>query len=275
MKPIQIVTDSTAYISKDYIEKNNIEIVPLSVEFCGETQKEGFPGEFDEYFDTLAKSNEFPKTSQPSVGDFVEAFNRAFQEGDEVVAILLSSKLSGTYNSATIASELVNPEKITVIDSETAVANLKMLIEKAVDLSQSGASRKEIIDMVNKDKKQTSINLTVDSLEYLKRGGRLSNSKALIGSILNIKPIIGLVDGKLIPVDKAKGKRRAMEKMIDMIPSDSKRITICHVQNFDEANKIKVLISEKFGNALIDIDELGPVIGSHIGPKGIGICSSW
>lgn len=275
MKSVQIITDSTAYISKEYAKENNIEIVPLSVELCGEVQKEGYPGEYVEYFKKLAESKEFPKTSQPSAGDFIEAYNRAFQRGDEIIAILISSKLSGTYNSAVVASELTNPDKITVIDSETAVANLKTLIEKAVKLSKNGASRQEIVEMVNRDKINTSINLTVDTLEYLKRGGRLSNSKALIGTILNIKPIIGLINGRLVPVDKVKGKKKAIETMIDMIPNNSKHITICHVQNYEEASKMKEMVSQRITNALISIDELGPVIGSHIGPKGIGICSSW
>ncbi len=275
MRPIQIITDSTAYISRDYAKVNNIEIVPLSIELNGEVAKEGYPGEFDEFFSRLKSSNDFPKTSQPSAGDFVEAYKRAFERGDEIVAILFSSKLSGTYNSACLAAEIVGQEKITVIDSETAVGNLKLLIEKAVKLSQNGASRQEIVDMVNTDKKNTSINLTVETLEYLKRGGRLSNSKAVIGTLLNIKPIIGLVDGILVPVDKVRGKKKAIEAIINMVPDEVKRISIGHVQNYDEANKIKELLEERFKQAVVTVDEIGPVVGGHVGPNAIGICSSW
>ncbi|MGF7059121.1 DegV family protein [Brassicibacter mesophilus] len=275
MKPVQIITDSTAYISKEYAQYNNIEIVPLSVELCGEVRKEGYPGDFEDFFNKLVDSKGFPKTSQPSAGDFVEAYKRAFQRGDEIVAILFSSKLSGTYNSACVAAEIEAPDKITVIDTESAVGNLKFLIEKAVKLSKTGASRQEIVDMVNTDRKNTSINLTVETLEYLKRGGRLSNSKALIGTILNIKPIIGLVDGELIPVDKVRGKKKAIETMIDMVPDYVKKISIGHVQNDNEANKLKELLEERFKDAVVTVDEIGPVIGSHIGPNAIGICSSW
>ena len=275
MRPVQIITDSTAYLSKEYAEKNNIEIVPLSVELCGEVQKEGYPGDFEDFFNKLVGSKGFPKTSQPSAGDFIEAYKRAFKRGDEIVAILFSSKLSGTYNSASVAAEIEAPDKITVIDTGTAVGNLRFLIEKAVKLSKTGASRQEIVDMVNTDRKNTSINLTVETLEYLKRGGRLSNSKAIIGTILNIKPIIGLVDGRLIPVDKVRGKKKAIETMIDMVPDYVNRISIGHVQNHDEANELKKLLEERFKQAIITIDEIGPVIGSHIGPKAIGICSSW
>ncbi|AFS78205.1 putative DegV domain-containing protein [Gottschalkia acidurici 9a] len=275
MSNIQIVVDSTSYISSDYIKENNIEVVHLSVELDGKTDKEGLPGTFNEYFNRLQSTKDFPKTSQPPMGEFVEAYKRAFERGDEILAITFSSKLSGTYNSACMAAEMIDSEKITVIDSETAVGNYRVLIDIAVNLAKKGASREEILEEINNARKNTNINLTVESLEYLKRGGRLSNAQAIIGALLNIKPIIGLIDGELIATDKLRGKKKAIDFMISKIPENVKVISVEYIQNLEEAEKIKETLQEKFKDAEVNLNELGPVIGSHLGPKAIGICSSW
>ncbi|KNF10003.1 EDD domain protein, DegV family [Gottschalkia purinilytica] len=275
MSRVQVITDSTAYIPKEYIKENEIEVVPLSVELCGEVQKEGFPGEFDDFFYKLENTKDYPKTSQPAVGEFIEAYERAFKRGDEIVAIIFSSKLSGAYNSACTAANMLNSDKITVIDTESAVGNLKVLVETAVDLSKQNASRQEIVEAIKNVRENMSINLTVESLEYLKRGGRLSNVEAVIGTLLNIKPIIGLIEGKLIATEKIRGKKKAINNMIDKVPDHVKKISIGHVQNIDEALELKSILETKFSNARITIDEIGPVIGAHLGPKAIGICSSW
>lgn len=275
MRKIQIVTDSTAYFKKEDSNEKNINIVPLSVHFCGSVNKEGFAGEFKDFFDKLENTNEFPTTSQPAVGDFVEAYKKALELGEEIVTIVISSELSGTYNSARLAADIVASDKITVIDSKTSAGNLKLLVEIAVQLSEQGLSGKEIEREIIKQRENMNINLTVDTLEYLKRGGRLSNTTAFLGTLLNIKPVIGLVDGRLVPVGKERGKKKAMEAIISMVPENVKRISIAHVQNISEAQQYKIELEKRFSNAITTIDELGPVIGSHIGPKAIGLCSSW
>lgn len=272
MGKIRFVTDSTAYFDKATAIEKNIDIVPLKVEFLGETKDEGFPGEFEEFFDKLKTAEEFPKTSQPAVGDFVKVFSNAIENGDEVIAITISSKLSGTFNSASLAAELVSPDNISVIDSETAAANLKLLVEMGIELANEGKSRREIVDILNSEKKKTGISLTVDSLEYLKRGGRLTATQALIGTILNVKPIIDLIDGKLEPVAKARGKRKALEMMSERIPQDASKITILHIFSIEEAEELKTILQEKFKSAEIRIEGLGPVVGTHLGPKAMGIC---
>lgn len=275
MPDIRIVTDSTGYITKEYANTNDIDIVPLMVDFEGTTSAEGFPGEFEEFFNRLKISESFPKTSQPSTGVFAQVFKRAVENGEEVIAIVISSKLSGTYNSASVAAEMVALNKISVIDSETSVSNLRILVERAKELAVSGVSREEIVSIINKEKKRTGVNLTVDTLEYLKKGGRLSTGMALIGSILNIKPIIALVDGELVPVGKARGKSKAVEMMISNIPERVEKISICQIFNMEEALEIKEILSKKYPDVDITIDVLGPVIGAHLGPKAIGICFKW
>jgi DegV family protein with EDD domain len=275
MPNIKIVTDSTAYIKKDYLTANDIDSVPLSVIFQGDVTNEGYPGEFDSFYQKLKVSKDFPTTSQPSIQAFYNVFQPALDSNQEVITIVLSSKLSGTYNSAMAAAQMCESDKITIIDSETCGPNLKFLVERAHQLNAAGKSRDEIVTLINKEKKNMGINLTVGTLEYLKRGGRLSNTQAFIGTLLNIKPIIALIDGKLEPIAKVRGKSKAIDAMISNIPQDVNRISICQIDNIDESLEVKDILEAKFPKAEITIDELGPVVGSHLGPLALGICYKW
>ena len=275
MSNIQIITDSTAYFTKEYAERHNIKIVPLSVTFLGITADEGYPGEFDEFYHKLEASIDFPTTSQPSIEAFASVYQEAIAQGNEIITIVISEKLSGTFNSASIAANMIAPDKISVIDSESTSSNLKLLVNMAKDMAEKGESRAHIVNILEQEKKRMSINLTVETLEYLKRGGRLSGAQALIGSLLNVKPIIGLVDGKLIPVGKVRGKSKALELMISKLPNNATHISVCHIFNIVEAELIQSKLQERFKHIKVGIDVLGPVIGSHLGPKGIGICCKW
>ncbi|SDK82602.1 DegV family protein [Natronincola ferrireducens] len=272
MSKVKIITDSTAYIDRVFASKHNIEIIPLSVNFEGKTENEGFPGDFEEFFQRLAKSQDFPKTSQPSVGAFSVAYNKALDEGYEVVVITISSKLSGTYNSASTAATLVDETKISVIDSESTAANLKALVEIALELTNKDMAREEIVAEIEMQKKKMGIYLTVGTLDYLKKGGRLTSTAALLGSLLNIRPIIALKDGKLEGIAKVRGKKKALEKMIEAIPEETSLISICHIYALEEALELKAIVEGSFPKTRVTIEELGPVIGSHLGPKALGIC---
>lgn len=273
MKKIKIITDSTAYITKEYAAENHISIVPLNYYFDDEIEKEGFPGEFQEFFQNIENSKLFPTTSQPSTGDFLEEFKNAFDEGYEaIIAILLSSKLSGTYNSAILAKNILEDERISIVDSLQSASNLRFLVEDAIKMNKDGKTIERIVEFVENKKNKMYVYLTVESLEYLKRGGRLSSFQSMVGSVLNIKPIIELKDGVLNSLEKVKGKKKALNAMIDRIPLETEKISICHVLNAEEALKLKKILNVKFPRTEISIDELGPVIGCHLGPGGIGIC---
>ncbi|MCK9267778.1 MAG: DegV family protein [Alkaliphilus sp.] len=274
MCKIKIVTDSTAYIDKLFIEKHDIGIVPLAVNFEESIKDEGLPGDFGVFFDRLSKSPDFPTTSQPPVGKFAKIFKDALQDGYEIIAIIMSSKLSGTFNSASTAAKIVDPteNKISLIDSLTTAANLKFLIKKAVSLAKKGASMKQIVEKIEMQKRHMGIRLTVSTLEYLKRGGRLSTTEAMIGSLLNIKPIIGLIDGELKALNRAHGKKKAMDKMLEDVPANVSHISICHIEILEKAKEYEKLIQKRFPEAKTEICEVGPVIGSHLGPETIGIC---
>lgn len=274
MNKIKIITDSTSYIDKDYALEKDISVIPLSYTFEGETYKEGFTGEFDDFFKRLSKSEDFPVTSQPAAGDFLEEYEKALKKYDEIIVLTISSKLSGTYNSALLARSMSEEDRIFVIDSKQAASNLKILVEDAIDMIESGKNREEIISHIVEKEKRMAIYFTVGTLEYLKRGGRLNTVSSVIGSVLNIKPIISLKDGELGLLEKTRGKNKAVKKIIETIPSDVKRIGVCHILNYDEAVSLKEKLIKEFPKALITIDELGPIVGAHLGPETIGVCYS-
>ncbi|WFA09650.1 DegV family protein [Tissierella sp. Yu-01] len=272
MGKIKIITDSTSYISKEFKEKVGLEVVSLNYIFDDETFKEGFRGEYDDFFKKLESTKLFPTTSQPSAGEFYDAFVDSLKDHDEIIAIVLSSKLSGTYNSAVLAKNMLEDKKVTIIDSETSASNLRFLVEDALDMVNLGKSSEEIVNFINDKKKNMHILLTTGTLEYLSRGGRLSSVQSTIGNFLSIKPIIELQDGELKLIEKVRGSNKAISFLIDKIPSDVQKISICQILNIDEAKKVKILLEAKYPNAEISIDELGPVIGAHLGPKTLGIC---
>lgn len=273
MSNIQIITDSTAYFTKAEAEALNIKVVPLAVTFEGVTENEGYPGEFEGFYNQLKTSQSFPTTSQPSIEAFASVFQKVVDSGKEIICLVISAALSGTYNSASVAAEMTAPDKISIVDSKTTVANLKYLVKMAVDMAGQGMSRNEIVKALDEQKEKTQVDLTVDTLEYLKKGGRLTSAQAFLGSLLNVRPIIGLVDGKLIPVNKVRGKSKALEFMMDRIPENVVHISVCHILNEEEAKEVQGKLQERFPNVKVDLDVIGPVIGSHLGPKAIGICS--
>ncbi len=272
MQKIKIITDSTSYIPMDFIKEHDISVVPLSYTFEEEEFKEGFPGEFDSFFNKLSTSKSFPTTSQPAVGDFLNEYKKALENYDEILVITLSSKISGTYNSAVLAKNMLEEEKISVVDSLQSASNLRFLVEDSLKMINNGIKRKEIVKHIEEKRENMNVYLTVDTLEYLRRGGRLSGIQTVLGSVLSIKPIIQLKNGELTLLERVRGKNRAIKKMIEKVPKTVKRISICHVLNKSEALNVEKILKERFPKVEISIDELGPIVGAHLGPKGIGIC---
>ena len=269
---VKIITDSTSYLEPELIEKENITVIPLNYVFDGKDYKEGFRGGFDDFFHKLETTDFFPTTSQPATGDFVEAYEEALKSHDQVVVITLSSKISGTYTSAQMAADLVDPDKIKVVDSVGVAGTLRFLVEDAVAMAKNGMKAVEISEKIGETTDKTGIAMTTDTLEYLSRGGRLSSLQAGIGNILSIKPIIEMKDGPLQLVQKVRGKRKALNGLLSYVPENATRLSVCHVTNKEESEKMAQTLREKYPAARVTVDELGPVIGAHLGPKTVGIC---
>ena len=167
---------------------------------------------------------------------------------------------------------MLENEKIYIIDSLTSATNLRFLVEDALSMAKKGCTSEQIVNFLEDKKSNMFIYLVTDTLEYLCRGGRLSNIQSTLGNLLNIKPIIELRDGKLELIEKVRGKNKAISNIINKIPDSVEKIGICQILNLEEAEKIKQTLENKFPNAIISIDDLGPVIGSHLGPKTLGFC---
>lgn len=271
MANIQIVTDSTAYLEKSYCIENNIVVVPLSYVFEGKTETEGFPGEFDSFFARLEKSKEFPVTSQPPVGAFKEVYEKAINEEKEIVVVTISSKISGTYNSACLAADMVGASNISIVDSLQCGANIAELVKIAVKMSNEQQSRKEIEKNLNDQKERMNVRIVPKTLDYLRKGGRLSNIASFVGNLINLKPIVGFNEGKLEVIAKTRGFKKALKLAISDIPPEVKVINVTHVINLDAAIKLKNEIVIQFPAAKVNITEIGPVVGSHNGPGTLGL----
>ncbi|MGV8145958.1 MAG: DegV family protein [Alkaliphilus sp.] len=271
MSNIQIIADSTAYLEKSFCIENNIIVVPLSYVFEGKTETEGFPGEFNSFFTRLKISSDFPVTSQPSVGAFKEVYEEALAKGKDVIVVTLSSKISGTYNSASLAAEMVEANKISVVDSGQLGANIFELIKIAIKMSAEGKTRTQIEEKLNDQKKRMNVRVIPATLDYLRKGGRISNIASIVGNIMNLKPIIGFNEGKLEVITKARGFKKAIKIAIDDIPSEAKSIYISHVVALEAAEELKNDIAKLFPNAAVSIAEIGPIIGCHNGPGMLAI----
>jgi DegV family protein with EDD domain len=272
MTKIAILTDSTAYLENDYVENNPVKVIPLSVHFQGMVQKEGPPGTYDLFFKMLSEVKDFPTTSQPSAGEFLEAYKEYLDKEYEIIVITISSGISGTWQSANTALEMTDTsDRISIIDSQSTAGNLKAFVQQAVKLASEGKTRQEIVAEIEAQKEKSGVRLTVDTLEYLKKGGRLSNAGAMIGNLLNIRPVLGLINGTVQPVFKARGKKKALQKMLDDIPESTYLIHAAHVVSPAKAQLLKNQLVQKFPNAEVVVSELGPVIGSHLGPGALGV----
>lgn len=271
MSKIKIITDSTSYLAREYAAEKDITVVPLKYIFGDESYVEGFKGEFDEFYNKLETSKLFPTTSQPSAGEFFNAYEEAFKNYDEIIVILLSSKISGTYSSAVTAKSMLEGKKISIIDSETSVSNLKTLVEDAYNMAQEGFSSEEIVEHIEDKKNRMRVFLTTGTLEYLARGGRLSNVQSTLGNLLSIKPILELKNGEIGLIEKVRGSNKVLSNLLSRIPDDVKQINICQISNLELATSVYNTLKEKYPNAKIEIDDIGPVIGAHLGPKTLGL----
>ncbi len=264
---IRIVSDSTASISQNEAEKLNIDIVPLYVLIGGEIYKDGVDLTDDEFY-TLLRKHE-GSTSQPTPADFLDVFDK--YPDDEIICITLSNKLSGTYQSANIAKSMSDNKKINIIDSENISLGLKNLILLAIKMRDEGASSAEIINEISKAKTRIMTLGMADTLENLKRGGRVSNVKFLAGNLLNIKPMLIVKNGVLQSYNKrAMGKRRAINILVKSLTNlkydNSSDILIGYTQNIENA----VLLSQALDKKEVktydkDFSELGSVIANHTG----------
>jgi DegV family protein with EDD domain len=277
---VAVVSDTTAYLPRDVVEANQIHLVSLYVNFGTErTVRESDIGDYTEFYDELRGTDELPTTSQPSLGDFIEVYEPLLSDGGEVVSIHLSGGLSGTVESARQAKEALERdgkggERVRVIDSATACGGMGMLELVAARRAAAGDDGATVEAKVRAAREDLKMWFAIDTLEFLKRGGRIGAASAWIGSTLKIKPIL-TVESEMTPVERVRTSRRAFERMVDYArqrhESGADAWVAQHIQAEDEARQLADRCREVFGSEPLFVSEVGPVIGAHVGPGLLGV----
>lgn len=270
---IKVIVDSTSYIPENYINEKGIKVVPLHVLYMGKEFDEGLPGSYDEFFESFTKTKAFPKTSQPSLEAFINAYNEVIDNGDEAIVFTISSSLSGCFSVANLAkNECKNSDKITVIDSGSCGQVICGLTMETIEMIEQGKSRDEIVDYIERLKRNSMITFVPDTLEYLCRGGRIGKVKAVLGTILQLKPILTFKNGVLGCQKKIfGGVNKAISELFGMVPKTFKRLFVIHIAKTKNYDLLKDKVVSTFPNIEPVEGEMGPVIASHIGPA-IGLC---
>ena len=269
---IKIVTDTTAYLPEATVREHDIRVVPLYVHFGVEAFKETVELSNEEFYARLKAAPALPTTSQPSAGEFLEVFRPLVEGGHEVLVLTLSSKLSGTYASATAAQAMLPDAPISVVDTLNTSIALELMVYAAAEAIQGGATLRQVTAQMEAMKGQTYTLFVVDTLEYLAKGGRIGAAKALMGTMLSIKPILTLKDGAIEALEQVRSKKKAVARMMDLIQSHvgsrgpEARIAVTHALAPEEAEEVRRELVARLGCQQPYLAELGPVIGAHTGP---------
>ena len=276
MSRVAIVIDSASDMPPDVAAKQGITIVPLEVSFGAERFQALLELTTDEFWErmlALPPDAPFPTTAAASPGEFKAAFEAAFDRGaDGIVCINVSADLSGTYKSAVIAAGMLEGREIHVVDSRTASMGFGMLAQVAAELAEQGVSAQEIARVIEERKADVDLYVTLDTLEYLKRGGRISGASAAVGNFLSIKPIITVVDGMVKKVDQVRTRGKARERTLELLTQRPlERATILHTTQAD-VEEFREQFRQRSGldASRIQTMTVGPSVGPHLGPGGVG-----
>ncbi|MCA0991615.1 DegV family protein [Pseudalkalibacillus hwajinpoensis] len=277
MKTVAIVTDSTAYIPESMLTEYEITMVPLSVIFDNESYLEEKEIQADDFFEKVKKENILPKTSQPSIGSFVETYETLARTHDEIITITLSSGISGTYQSANSAGDMIEGADVYVFDSEISCMMQGFYVLEAARMAQDGFGSKEILSRLQKIKSQgTNAYFLVDDLSHLHRGGRLNAAQLVVGSLLQIKPVLTFEDKQIVPYEKIRTRKKALNKIMTLFDEAARggdliNATLIYSTNKDEAESLKAELEEKYTNVNIILSYFGPVIATHLGEGALGL----
>ena len=280
MPRVAVVSDTTAYFPTDVAEANVIRIVSLYVNFGSErTEREADIADYDVFYDELRSAAKLPTTSQPSVGDFVSVYEPLLSEGQDVVSIHIAGGLSGTPEAARQAKETLERDgkggdRVHVIDSRTAAGGLGLVALAAARRAADGGDADSVVAATLAAREELKMWFAIDTLEFLKRGGRIGAASAWIGSTLKIKPILS-VESEITPVERVRTSGRAFERMVDYArqreESGADAWVVQHIQAPDQAIQLAERCREIFGHEPAFTSELGPVLGAHTGPGLLGV----
>jgi DegV family protein with EDD domain len=267
--PVKIVTDSGADLPEQLAKELGITVVPIYVRFGEEVYRDRVTISEDEFYERLTHDPVYPSTTQPGPQDFLEAYQKLSAEADGIVSIHISGKLSGTYNSALMARDMLEGGcPVEVVDSETLSMSVGLIVIAAAEMAKAGESIDKIVEAAKQAIPETYLFFLLDTLEYLKRGGRIGKAKALMGSILNVKPMLTVKDGELVPVGQARNRAKGMDKLFDFAKNAGNIQDLAVVYNTtpDEAQALVERLGSVFDKEKIRMSRVGPGLGVHGGP---------
>lgn len=279
MPSTAVVADTTSYLPPELLAKHDVKLVSLYVGIEGEQDREADITDLHAFYERLRASNEVVSTSQPSVGDFIAVYEPLLAEGKEIVSIHLSSRISGTCESAMLARERLTAdgkggERIVICDSGTAAGGMGLMILAASHSAEAGESATQAKGRAEAARNELKIWFAVDTLDYLRRGGRIGAARAWIGTTLKIKPILTLED-EITPIERVRTRSRAFERLVDYArqrhDDGADAWVVQHVQDPENAERLVEACRPIFGHDPVFTSEVGPVIGAHVGPGLLGV----
>jgi DegV family protein with EDD domain len=278
MNKIAVVTDSTSYIPKEYLEKYNITLLPQILVWGEETFEDGVDMLPDAFYRRLATAKVMPTTSQVPIPKMLQTFSTLIDQEYSVLGVFLSAKLSGTFQSAMQAREMltVGKEKVEIVDSYTTAMAMGFLAIKAARASADGASLSECKALVENGRSSTGVYFMVDTLEFLHRGGRIGGAQRLLGTALNLKPILAMQDGKVESIERIRTKRKAMDRLVEIVAEQCAgkstiRLATLHANAPEDARDVLENAAKRLTVAEKVFTEVSPAVGTHTGPGTIGL----
>lgn len=274
MAEVKIVTDSTCDLPEE-MKRLGVEVVALKVTFGEQSYRDGVDLTSDEFFRLLQSSPQIPRTSQPAPGDFAEVYRRLSDAGPPIVSLHISGKLSGTVESARLARDLVPEAQVRVVDTRLASLALGMTVMEAARVAAAGADVETVAAAAERYARRMHYLFVVDTLEYLQRNGRIGRAQALLGGLLNVKPILGLENGEVVPVDRVRGRSRALARVMELLAQRlptgrPQTLGLCYSPG--DVSDVRRALQEAYPGSRLVEGAIGPVIGAHVGPGCFGVC---
>ncbi len=271
---IKIIADSTFGISETYANENDIKIVKLKMVLDGKVFEEGFEPSWETFYKQMEKSKNFPTTSQPSPQDFIDKIEEILSADPdaEIIILTIATRLSGTHNSAKIATESFPDKKIIAVDSRQATTCGRFMIEEIVDAINGGANYEQVLSLIDSLQSKLKIQFIPKTLEYLKRGGRIGALGASFATLLHIKPLFTFADNELT-VKKVLGQTRAITECVSSIPKKIKKLAVCYIYDKSNISLLTDKINQKINDVNAEIVAIEPVFGVHVGIGAIGIAT--
>jgi len=280
-RPVKIVTDSSAHLPLSERQKHDITVVPLKAIFGTTEYRDEIDLTNEQFYKMLPIAESHPTTSQPSAGEFMEVYKPFLDAGREIVSIHLPSKLSGTYASACAAkteleTQLKHALPLSIVDTPWLSMALGLLVIAAAQAAETGMSREEVVATINALIPKLNLIFVLDTLEYLKRGGRIGGARAMLGTLLNVKPMLEIKHGLVEPLEQPRSRAKALKRLMEIMEQRTAghktvHASVLHAESLVDATQIEKEICKRFDCKEFYMTEIGPVIGVHTGPNALGI----